>query len=85
MEEFSALSKITALQYFIEKATDEKLSSTSFDPMAGKITEQEARRSLGALGLTGKTVSETPLNALSGGQKVRLALALILFRPPNLL
>jgi len=50
-----------------------------------KVDEQEARSCLGSFGLQGKTASDTPLIALSGGQKVRLALALIVFHPPTLL
>ena len=34
------------------------------------VEEQEARSCLGSFGLQGKVVSETPLRALSGGQKV---------------
>ncbi len=43
------------------------------------------RACLGSFGLQGKTAAETPLGLLSGGQKVRLALALIVFRPPPML
>ncbi|KAF8512269.1 P-loop containing nucleoside triphosphate hydrolase protein [Gautieria morchelliformis] len=47
---------------------------------AGALTEQEARGVLGGLGLAGRTASDVPLAQLSGGQKVRLALAQVLWR-----
>jgi len=37
---------------------------------AGEITEQEARATLGSLGLPGRIASDVPVAALSGGQKV---------------
>ncbi|WPG99768.1 putative AAA+ ATPase domain, ABC transporter, P-loop containing nucleoside triphosphate hydrolase [Acrodontium crateriforme] len=49
------------------------------------IKEQEARGLLAALGLAGKTASDVPVALLSGGQKVRLALAEVLRVPPHLL
>jgi ATP-binding cassette subfamily F protein 3 len=49
------------------------------------VTEQTARGFLGGLGLQGRTASHVPIGLLSGGQKVRLALALLLFKPPQLL
>ncbi|SJL03676.1 related to positive effector protein GCN20 [Armillaria ostoyae] len=39
------------------------------------LNESTARRILGSLGLSGTTVSDVPLSKLSGGQKVRVALA----------
>lgn len=39
------------------------------------LNESTARRILGSLGLSGATVSDVPLSKLSGGQKVRVALA----------
>lgn len=47
--------------------------------------EQQIRRILASVGLAGRTVSEIPLSRLSGGQKVRVALAKILHPPPHLL
>ncbi|KAB8754755.1 hypothetical protein FH972_026546 [Carpinus fangiana] len=49
------------------------------------MTEQDARALLGGVGLHGRTVSEVPVAALSGGQKVRLALVRLLVPPPHLL
>lgn len=47
--------------------------------------EQTARKHLASLGLAGKVVSHTRIANLSGGQKVRLALVLMLATSPNLL
>ncbi|THZ00308.1 ABC transporter domain-containing protein [Aureobasidium pullulans] len=49
------------------------------------VSEQEARGLLSSLGLVGKITSEVPISLLSGGQKVRLALAKVLWNPPHLL
>lgn len=49
------------------------------------LTEQEVRGILGQLGLQGQTVSDVPIAHLSGGQRVRLALAMVLWQPPHLL
>ena len=49
------------------------------------VEEKDARQILGSLGLHGQTVSHVPLALLSGGQKVRVALAKILWPPPHLL
>jgi len=51
----------------------------------GSLDEQDARALLGQLGLRGKVVSDVPLGALSGGQRVRLALAEVLWSSPHLL
>jgi ATPase subunit of ABC transporter with duplicated ATPase domains len=51
----------------------------------GGLSEQDARGVLGSLGLAGAPAASTPLGALSGGQRVRLALALCLWRAPHLL
>ncbi|KZM21385.1 uncharacterized protein EKO05_0010663 [Ascochyta rabiei] len=49
------------------------------------LEEKEAREALGSLGLHGQSVSDVPLALLSGGQKVRVALAKLLWAPPQLL
>lgn len=49
------------------------------------MDEKEARQLLGGLGLQGQAASEVPLGLLSGGQKVRVALAKLLYPPPQLL
>lgn len=64
----------TALQHFMEHVT-----------AAGETpSEQEARACLGSFGLPGKLASDTPIRVLSGGQKVRLALAEVVFLQPHL-
>ncbi|EPE24251.1 P-loop containing nucleoside triphosphate hydrolase [Glarea lozoyensis ATCC 20868] len=50
-----------------------------------KLDEGEIRGLLGALGLPGRTASDVPLRKLSGGQLVRLALARLLWKTPQLL
>ncbi|KAH8102112.1 P-loop containing nucleoside triphosphate hydrolase protein [Cristinia sonorae] len=65
----------TALAYFLKY----------FEERGETAVDSEARACLGTFGLGGKLSSDTPLTALSGGQKVRLAIALIVFRPPSLL
>lgn len=50
-----------------------------------EMQEKDARGLLGGLGLHGQTVSDVPLALLSGGQKVRVALAKLLWPPPQLL
>lgn len=49
------------------------------------LSEQEGRALLGSMGLHGKIVTDIPLHHLSGGQRVRLALAKLLLVPPHLL
>jgi len=53
--------------------------------VAGELTEADLRGLLGSLGLPGRTASDVPLAKLSGGQLVRVALAMILWRAPQLL
>ncbi|KAF2472447.1 P-loop containing nucleoside triphosphate hydrolase protein [Lindgomyces ingoldianus] len=76
VEEIAAIAaqspNLTALSHLIEAAGDE-------------MTEKDARQILGSLGLQGPTASDVPLGLLSGGQKVRLALAKLLWPPPQLL
>ncbi|KAK4907129.1 hypothetical protein LTR49_023824 [Elasticomyces elasticus] len=50
-----------------------------------KLPEKEVRGLLASLGLLGKSVSDVPVTLLSGGQKVHLALAKLLWTPPHLL
>lgn len=49
------------------------------------MEEKDARQILGSLGLQGQVASDVPLGLLSGGQKVRVALAKLLWPPPQLL
>ncbi|KAJ7223921.1 P-loop containing nucleoside triphosphate hydrolase protein [Mycena rebaudengoi] len=66
---------VTALSHFMDH----------FEARGEKVVEQDARKCLGSFGLQGKIASDTPLLQLSGGQKVRLAIALLVFIPPPLL
>ncbi|KAK5711537.1 hypothetical protein LTR15_012378 [Elasticomyces elasticus] len=63
---------LTALAHIIEVGGSE-------------LSEKEARGLLASLGLAGKSSSDIPITLLSGGQKVRLALAKLLWMPPHLL
>lgn len=78
-EELDALAvrrpDLTALSHMMEF-----LSSSE-----EKDSEQEARGLLGGVGLSGRIASDVPISLLSGGQRVRLALAKIFARPPHLL
>ena len=65
-------AKLTAMSHLMEVSGDE-------------MTEKEARQILGSLGLQGQPASDVPLGLLSGGQKVRVALAKLLWPPPQLL
>lgn len=47
------------------------------------LEEQDARKLLAGTGLVGRTVSDTPVAKLSGGQLVRLALCLLFLDPPH--
>ncbi|ESZ97224.1 hypothetical protein SBOR_2389 [Sclerotinia borealis F-4128] len=51
----------------------------------GLLNEQEIRGILGRLGLQGRIASDVPINKLSGGQLVRLALARLVWKEPQLL
>jgi ATP-binding cassette subfamily F protein 3 len=68
-------------------SSDPKLTALRYvmDTDGADMEEKEARQMLGGLGLHGQTVSDVPLMLLSGGQKVRVALARLLFPPPQLL
>ena len=52
---------------------------------SGSLDETEARATLAKLGLKGNFASDVPLKALSGGQRVRLALAEAIWSSPHLL
>lgn len=49
------------------------------------LSEQEIRGILNGLGLQGRIVSDVPISKLSGGQLVRLALARLVWKEPQLL
>ena len=50
-----------------------------------ELTEKDARGLLSSVGLIGRTASDVPITLLSGGQKVRLAVAKLMCTPPHLL
>ncbi|SMY22178.1 unnamed protein product [Zymoseptoria tritici ST99CH_1A5] len=50
-----------------------------------ETVEKDARALLSGVGLAGKIASDVPIALLSGGQRVRLALAKVLANPPHLL
>lgn len=68
----SAKPQLTALRHMMEAE-------------GAEMEEKEARQVLSGLGLHGQSVSDVPLVLLSGGQKVRVALAKLLWPPPQLL
>ncbi|KAI9653687.1 MAG: hypothetical protein M1831_005715 [Alyxoria varia] len=74
-EKGAANIELTALRELYESA---EASGTP-------IGEQEARALLSGLGLVGRIASDVPVAALSGGQKVRSALAKLMHNPPHLL
>ncbi|KAH8667612.1 P-loop containing nucleoside triphosphate hydrolase protein [Tricladium varicosporioides] len=53
--------------------------------VSAELDEGELRGLLGSLGLPGRTASDVPITKLSGGQLVRLALARLLWKCPQLL
>ena len=64
--------ELTALSHLMEYAGTE-------------LAEKDARGLLSSVGLTGRTASDVPITLLSGGQKVRLAIAKLMWTPPHLL
>ncbi|EMD88680.1 hypothetical protein COCC4DRAFT_50322 [Bipolaris maydis ATCC 48331] len=81
---------------FSQQSVEEITAIASADPqltalghvmnsVGDDVQEKDVRGVLGGLGLHGHTVSDVPLVLLSGGQKVRVALAKLLWPPPHLL
>ena len=64
--------ELTALSHLMEYA-------------GGELAEKDARGLLSSVGLVGRTASDVPITLLSGGQKVRLAVAKLMSTPPHLL
>ncbi|KAG9123707.1 hypothetical protein FRC07_014222 [Ceratobasidium sp. 392] len=80
-------------QHSVEELTDPKVGATSsvdhfIEELKNihniNIDDGTARGFLGSFGLQGR-VATNPISTLSGGQKVRLALALIVYPAPDLL
>ncbi|PQE17962.1 ABC transporter protein [Rutstroemia sp. NJR-2017a WRK4] len=76
VEDLQSLSRVTP------ELTALSLMTEDVDKL---LKEQEIRGLLGGLGLQGRIVSDVPIGKLSGGQLVRLALARLLWREPQLL
>ncbi len=51
---------------------------------AGDVPEKDVRGTLGGFGFSGEAIEKT-VGVLSGGEKIRLAFARLLIKPPNLL
>lgn len=66
-------ASMTALSLLTLEATEKSVS----------LEEQDARKLLAGTGLVGRTVSDTPVAKLSGGQLVRLALCVLFLDPPH--
>jgi ATPase subunit of ABC transporter with duplicated ATPase domains len=69
----SADPSLTALSTLFLEASQKSIT----------LEEQYARKLLAGTGLVGRTVSDTPVARLSGGQLVRLALCLLFLDPPH--
>lgn len=84
---FALYSQQTAEEIEILAAQRPGLTALShlMEVLGPELTEQEYRGLLSGLGLSGKIASDVPISLLSGGQKVRLALAKIFWEPPHLL
>jgi ATPase subunit of ABC transporter with duplicated ATPase domains len=66
-------TNLTALSMLLLVASEKSIT----------LEEQDARKLLAGTGLVGRTVSDTPVVKLSGGQLVRLALCLLFLDPPH--
>ena len=76
--------------YYSQHAVDVLPTAQDATPLSHfqelfNVPEMTARSALGRIGLQGKVASHTAIVNLSGGQKVRLALAIVMFERPNLL
>ena len=76
---------VEELQNMGHAETDLTALALMMRDVAGELDEGELRGILGSLGLPGRTASDVPLIKLSGGQLVRLALARLLWKSPQLL
>ena len=74
-----SLSSGVAVGHFSQSNVDALPSDLTALAVLALPTEQEARSALASLGLAGKVVSDVPISQLSGGQRVRVALARIVF------
>lgn len=65
--------------YFSQTAVDQLPPDQTALQYINLGSEQPTRSALASVGLAGKVVSDLPIKALSGGQKVRVALARMMF------
>lgn len=83
-----SVSRDTRIGYFaqhqVDALDDRRSPMDHLRDILPQARESELRNHLGAFGFTGERVFE-PVAPLSGGEKARLALALIVHRRPNLL
>jgi len=82
---FSQSAVETLTQIGDEDPAVTALSYLQSKPDASGQSEQDLRALLSGLGLKGNAAAAVPLLALSGGQKVRVALAATLLKQPHLL
>jgi ATP-binding cassette subfamily F protein 3 len=71
-------------QHQVEMLDDEASPLLHFARIAPRVREQELRDYLGGFNFPGE-MATTPIATFSGGEKARLALALIVWQRPNLL
>ena len=71
-------------QHSLEQLTPELSSLAHLQEIAPKMTELALRKYLGGFAFVGD-MALSPVGHFSGGEKARLALALIIFKKPNLL
>ncbi|MFH0878609.1 MAG: ABC-F family ATP-binding cassette domain-containing protein [Lentisphaerota bacterium] len=71
-------------QEFAETMDPERTLYDTLKQASGEVTDREVRTMLGGFGFSGEAV-EKRAGVLSGGEKIRLAFARLLIKPPNLL
>ncbi|PVH95049.1 ABC transporter ATP-binding protein uup-1 [Periconia macrospinosa] len=84
---FGRFSQQSVEEVTVIAAANPRLSALSHlrQHCGDDMDEKEARQLLASLGLQGHAASDVPLGLLSGGQKVRVGLAKLLWPPPQLL
>ena len=82
------VSKGVEIGYFAQHQVDmldvEGTPLTNLAKLAPELREQDLRNYLGSFGFSGES-AKSPVGPMSGGEKARLALSLIVWRKPNLL
>jgi ATP-binding cassette subfamily F protein 3 len=76
---------VEELDHMVKTNSSATALSHLLEITGGTMQEKDARAVLGSLGLQGPIASDVPIAALSGGQKVRLAFAKLVWNPPHLL